>query len=126
LVAAELIRDLTLIWVNLGGTRYWSFAELTYKWLAGSNEMNIDMQQVNNTDLTNGSFFAGIENTTYVDQKSTTEITSQCVDAMLNAISVDIPEFSHPDSIASLIVATSLVLLLLKRRRVKLHSQTIG
>jgi hypothetical protein len=124
LVAAELIRDLTLIWVNLGGARYWSFAELTYKWLVGGNEMNIDMQQMNNADMTNGRFFTGIENVTYVDQKSTTEITSQCVDAMLNAISVDIPEFSHPHSIASLIVAASLVLLSLERLRRKHHSHT--
>jgi hypothetical protein len=117
LAAAEFIRDLTLIWVNLGGARYWSLAEMTYKWLVGSNEMSIDLQQMNDTDTMNGSFFSGIENDTYMDQKSTIETTSQCIDAMLNAMSIHIPELSHPYSMTFLIVAASSVLLSLKRRK---------
>jgi len=93
LAAAELIRDLALIWVDLGGSYYWSLAERSYFWLVGKNEMTLDMQQVNNTGATRGGFYAGIENSADVNKKSTTEVNAQCVEAMLHAMSIDIPEF---------------------------------
>jgi len=94
LAAAELIRDLALIWVDLGGSYYWSLAERSYCWLVGKNEMTLDMQQVNNTGATRGGFYTGIENSTEVNKKSTINVTAQCVEAMLLAMSIDIPEFS--------------------------------
>jgi len=113
LAAAELIRDLALIWVDLGGSYYWSLAERSYCWLVGKNEMTLDMQQVNNTGATRGGFYAGIENSTDVNKKSTTEVTAQCVEAMLHAMSIDIPEF--PSVRYSEIFAISVMAILILR-----------
>ncbi len=96
LAAAEFIRDLALIWVDLGGSYHWSLAEQSYFWLVGKNEMNLGMQQVNNTVATKGGFYAGVESSTYVNRKSITKITAECVEVMLYAMSIDIPEFPAP------------------------------
>jgi len=120
LAAAEFIRDLTLIWVDLGGSYYWSLAEQSYHWLVGKNEMNLDMQQVNNTAAVRGGFYAGMENSTHVNGRSTTEITAECVEAMLHAMSIDIPEFPalrYSTIFAVEAVAMSLIFQVGRRRR---------
>jgi hypothetical protein len=118
LVAAEFIRDLMLIWVDLGGSYYWSLTELTYNWLVGKNEMQRDMQQMNEPMGRKGSFCSGMQNSTYVDLESTTETTAECVEAMLHAMTIDIPEFPHfKYPVASTIVAAATLLIILTRRR---------
>jgi len=118
LVAAEFIRDLMLIWVDLGGSYYWSLTELTYNWLVGKNEIQRDMQQMNGPTERRGSFCSGMQNSTYVDPESTTETTAECVEAMLHAMTIDIPEFPrfrYP--VASTVVASAALLIILTRRR---------
>lgn len=120
LTAAELLRDFVLIWVDLGGSYYWSLAERSYHWLVGKNEMDLDMQQANNTAATRGGFYAGIVNGTHVDQRSTVEITAQCVEAMLHAMSIDIPEFAFQSRIViagAAVLTASLILHIGRRRR---------
>jgi len=118
LVAAEFVRDLMLIWVDLGGSYYWSLTELTYNWLVGKNEMQRDMQQMNEHMAWRGSFSSGMQNSTYVDPESTTEITAECVEAMLHAMTIDIPEFPHfKYPVASTIVSAAALLIILTRRR---------
>ena len=123
LAAAELIRDLMLIWVNLGGSYYWNLTQLTYYWLVGKNEMSLDMQQIDNATPTTGSFYTGVENATYVNRDSSTDTTAQCVEAMLHAMSVDIPEFPHHDfTILTAILATVSLLVQRRQRRLLLGS----
>jgi len=120
--AAEFVRDLAFVWVDLGGSYYWSLAELCYYWLVGRNEMNLDMQQVNNTRVVHGGFYVAIENSTHVDTKSTVETTAECVEAMLHAMSIDIPEITFSRSSAVFAVAATAALLLVraaKRRQTK-------
>jgi len=120
LTAAEFVRNLALIWVDLGGSYYWSLTEQSYHWLTGKNEMNLDMQQVSNKGATEGGFYAGIENDTHVSRESTTEITAQCVEAMLHAMSIDIPEFPparYPMILAIAAIATSLLQATRRKRR---------
>jgi hypothetical protein len=116
LTSAELTRDLAIIWVDLGGPYYWSLAERSYHWLIGKNEMNLDMQQVNNTGVTRGGFYAGIENSTCIDKRSTTGITAQCVEAMLEAMSIDIPEFSSIRRSTLAMLVTIAATLMCKKR----------
>jgi len=118
LVAAEFIRDLMLIWVDLGGSYYWSLTELTYGWLVGKNEMQRDMQLVNEPTGRRGSFRLGMHNSTYADLESTTETTAECVEAMLHAMTIDIPELPHfKYPAASMIVGAATLLMILTRRR---------
>jgi len=120
LATAEFIRDLALIWVDLGGSYYWSLAEQSYYWLVGKNEMNLDMQQANSAAATGGGFYAGMENSTHFNKKSTTEITAECVEAMLHAMSIDIPEIPalrYSAIFAVEAVAMSLIFQASRRRR---------
>jgi hypothetical protein len=127
LAAGELVRDLMLIWVDLGGDYYWNLTQRTYYWLVGRNEMSLDMQQIDGTTATAGRFYIGMENATYVNRESSTETTAQCLEAMLHAMSIDIPEFSHRGFTTLAVILTTLVLIVQRtRRRVLLGSSHSG
>jgi hypothetical protein len=72
---------------------YWAEAARVYNWLAGSNELSLDLQQAKDVRGGGGGFYAGIEKSGTVTD-SVLATTALALFAMVRASYIQIPEFT--------------------------------
>lgn len=99
--AASLLQALVDVWISIGSPSvmcdypecYWAEAARVYNWLAGSNELSLDLQQAKDVRGGGGGFYAGIEKSGAVTD-SVLATTALALFAMVRASYIQIPEFT--------------------------------
>lgn len=110
---ASLLQALVDIWINVGSPDvlcdypecYWAEAAKVYNWLAGSNELSLDLQQAKDVRGGDGGFYAGIQKTGVMTD-SLLATTALALFGMVKASYIQVPEFSSVATTASTTLET--------------------
>ena len=106
--AASMLQALVDVWINIGSPDvlcdspkcYWSEAAKAYNWLAGSNELSLDLQQARDLHGGSGGFYGGIRKTGAITD-SLLATTALTLFGMVKASYIQVPEFTSVTSTAS-------------------------
>lgn len=122
LAAAWMLQALSDIWINLGGSEFFDLSQHAYDWIAGNNELQLDLQGV--TDSTSGAqgFYGSISRGGGVDRTADTEVTAAAVYGIGRAAFIHVPEFPVGETLLVIIVLVGALAVVDRTRG---HKQTV-
>ena len=126
LAMSSVLQAAVDVWINIGPEVYWNDSQRLYDWIAGGNELSIDLQSAANIAGEVGGFYEGVGQNgtmTYSDLGLSALALYAMVRAAFVSIPGDypIPEFSGDHANAILALALILVFSMVSRRNIAKH-----
>lgn len=118
LAAAWMLQALSDIWINLGGSEFFDVSQHAYDWIAGNNELQLDLQGATNLTGTTQGFYSSITSSG-VDRTVNTEVTAAAVYGIGRAAFTHVPEFPVGETLLVIIALVGALAIADRRGRRK-------